>query len=151
MVTVQGAQWGDERFAALDGRAPLEIPDPPAGEAWRRFRWDSITGAVEGLAAAAREHGTPITAAVFPSPSIARRLVRHDWDRWPLDRFCPMLYQGFYLEDVPWIGDGVREGVAALAATDRDVRGGVATPLNAGFYLPSLDPVALAEAVATAR
>ena len=140
-----------ERFAALDGRDPLEIPDPTTDEAWRRFRWDSVTGAVEGLAAAAHEHGKPITAAVFPTPSIARRLVRQDWDRWPLDRFFPMLYQGFYLEDIPWIGDGVREGVAALAATDRDVRGGVATPLNAGLYLPSLDPAALAEAVATAR
>lgn len=30
-----------ERFAALDGRDPLDIADPPADEAWRRFRWDS--------------------------------------------------------------------------------------------------------------
>ena len=30
-----------EQFAALDGRDPLEIPDPPSDEAWRRFRWDS--------------------------------------------------------------------------------------------------------------
>ncbi|WP_419950656.1 Tat pathway signal protein [Candidatus Palauibacter sp.] len=140
-----------EQFAALDGRDPLEIPDPTADEAWRRFRWDSVTGAVRELAAAAHENGKPITAAVFPTPTIARRLVRQDWDQWPLDRFFPMLYQGFYLEDIPWIGDGVREGVAALAATDRDARGGAATPLNAGLYLPSLDPAALAEAIATAR
>lgn len=62
-----------------------------------------------------------------------------------------MLYQSFYLEDIPWIGDGVREGRAALAATDGEVRGGTATPLNAGLYLPSLDPAGLAEAIATAR
>ena len=134
-----------EQFAALDGRDPVEIADPTADEAWRCFRWDSVTGAVRELAAAAHEHGKPITAAVFPTPTIARRLVRQDWDRWPLDRFFPMLYQGFYLEDIPWIGDGVREGVAALRAA------GGATPLNAGLYLPSLDPPALAEAVATAR
>ena len=30
-----------EQFAALDGRDPLDIPDPTADEAWRRFRWDS--------------------------------------------------------------------------------------------------------------
>ncbi len=30
-----------EQFAGLDGRDPLDIPDPPADEAWRRFRWDS--------------------------------------------------------------------------------------------------------------
>ncbi|WP_428276457.1 family 10 glycosylhydrolase [Candidatus Palauibacter sp.] len=140
-----------EQFAALDGRDPLEIPDPPADEAWRRFRWDSVTGVVRELAGAAHEHGKPITAAVFPTPSIARTLVRQDWDRWPLDRFFPMLYQSFYLEDIPWIGEGVREGIAALEAAaptagERDAR-----PLNAGLYLPALDPPALAEAVATAR
>ena len=140
-----------EQFRALDGRDPLEIRDPPADEAWRRFRWDSVTGAVRELAEAAHEQGKPITAAVFPTPSIARTLVRQDWDNWPLDRFFPMLYQSFYFEDIPWIGGGVREGVAALASTAGDVRGGAATPLNAGLYLPALEPPALAEAVATAR
>ena len=130
-----------EQFAALDGRDPLDIADPPADEAWRRFRWDSVTGAVRDLAAAVHERGKPITAAVFPTPAIARRLVRQAWDEWPLDRFFPMLYQGFYLEDIAWIGEGVREGVALLGGT----------PLNAGLYLSSLEPGALAEAVATAR
>ena len=46
---------------------------------------------------------------------------------------------------------GGREGVAA--AGDGRVEGGPrpGTPLNAGLYLPSLDPGDLAEAVATAR
>ena len=168
-----------EQFAALDGRDPLEIPDPPADEVWRRFRWDSVTGAVRDLAAAVHERGKPLTAAVFPTPAIARRLVRQAWDEWPLDRFFPMLYQGFYLEDIAWIGDGVREGVAALGggrvgggvheraaaeggqSVERGVREGEGrrveggprpgTPLNAGLYLPSLEPGDLAEAVATAR
>ena len=133
-----------EQFAALDGRDPLDIPDPPGDEVWRRFRWDSVTGAVRELAEEVHGHGKPISAAVFPTPAIARTLVRQAWDEWPLDRFFPMLYQGFYLEDVAWIGDGVREGVAALAG-----RGG--TPLCAGLYLPSLEPAQLAEAVETAR
>ena len=140
-----------EQFAALDGRDPLEIPDPPSDEAWRRFRWDSVTGAVRELASAVHAHGKPITAAVFPTPTIARTLVRQAWDEWPLDRFFPMLYHSFYLEDIPWIGDGVREGVAALAggAVNGGPRAG--TPLNAGLYLPVLDPAQLAEAVGTAR
>ena len=132
------------KFAALDGRDPLEIPDPPADEAWRRFRWDSVTGAVRELAQAVQDHGKPISAAVFPTPAIARSLVRQAWDEWPLDRFFPMLYQGFYLEDIAWIGDGVREGVAALAGREGQ-------PLCAGLYIPSLDPPQLAEAVETAR
>ncbi len=103
-----------------------------------------MTGAVRELAQAVQDHGKPISAAVFPTPTIARRLVRQAWDEWPLDRFFPMLYQGFYLEDIPWIGDGVRESVAALGA-----RGG--RPLYAGLYLPSLDPAGLAEAVVEAR
>jgi len=130
-----------EQFAALDGRDPLDIADPPADEAWRRFRWDSVTGAVREFARAVHGHGKPITAAVFPTPAIARRLVRQAWDEWPLDRVFPMLYHSFYLEDIDWIGDGVREGVAALGSA----------PLNAGLYLPALDPPQLGAAVAIAR
>jgi len=133
-----------EQFAAVDGRDPLAISDPPADEAWRRFRWESVTGAVRGLSEAVRRHGKPITAAVFPTPAIARTLVRQAWDEWPLDRFFPMLYQGFYLEEIAWIGDGLREGIAAMGGRD-------GTPLCAGLYLPSLHPAQLAQAVETAR
>ena len=100
-----------------------------------------MTGAVREFTAEVHSHGKPITAAVFPTPTIARRLVRQAWDEWPLDRVFPMLYHSFYLEDINWIGDGVREGVAALGST----------PLNAGLYLPALDPPQLAAAVTTAR
>ena len=130
-----------EQFAALDGRDPLDIADPPADQAWRRFRWDSVTGAVRDLASSVRAEGKPITAAVFPTPTVARRLVRQSWDEWPLDRVFPMLYHRFYLEGIDWIGAGVREGVAALEGT----------PLNAGLYLPDLTPKDLALAVAVAR
>ena len=140
-----------EQFANLDGRDPLEISDPPSDEAWRRFRWDSVTGAVRELANEVHSHGKPITAAVFPTPTIARTLVRQSWDEWPLDRFFPMLYHSFYLEGIPWIGDGVREGVTALAGGNVDGGPRPGTPLNAGLYLPVLDPTQLAEAVGTAR
>ncbi|MDE2803931.1 MAG: hypothetical protein OXN18_02175 [Gemmatimonadota bacterium] len=103
-----------------------------------------MTGAVRGLSEAVHRHGKPISAAVFPTPTIARALVRQAWDEWPLDRFFPMLYQGFYLEDIAWIGDGVREGIAAMGGRD-------GKPLCAGLYLPSLDPAQLAQAVETAR
>jgi len=39
-----------ETFASLHNTDPLELPDPPADEAWRRFRWDSVTGLVKVLA-----------------------------------------------------------------------------------------------------
>jgi len=120
-----------EAFNRQTGTDPLTLPDPTAEAAWRRFRWDSVTGLVRRLAAAVRAAGKPVTAAVFPTPTIARRLVRQAWDEWPLDAVFPMAYHGFYHEPVSWIGDAVREGVAALPA---------ATPLYAGLYLPDLTP-----------
>jgi uncharacterized lipoprotein YddW (UPF0748 family) len=126
-----------EAFTRQTGADPLGLPDPTADAAWRRFRWDGVTGLVHRLAAAVRAAGKPVTAAVFPTPAIARRLVRQAWDEWPLDAVFPMAYHGFYHEPVSWIGDAVREGVAALPAT---------TPLYAGLYLPDLAPDDLAAA-----
>jgi len=130
-------------FEALTGRDPFTMPDPTADEEWRQFRWNSVTRAVRELADTVHARNKPITAAVFPTPDIARTLVRQSWDEWPLDRFFPMLYNGFYLEDIPWIGAGVAEGVAALRGSGR--------VLNAGLYLPDLSPEDLGRAVATAR
>ena len=129
------------QFAEVTGRDPMEMADPTRDEEWRRFRWDSVTGAVRRLVESVHAGGKPITAAVFPTPTIARRLVRQAWDEWPLDRYFPMLYNGFYLEDIDWIGKGVQEGVAAIGSV----------PLNTGLYLPDLNPTELADAVAVAR
>jgi hypothetical protein len=75
----------------------------------------------------AHSHKKPITAAVFPTPEIAKRIVRQDWVNWPLDAVCPMIYHGFYSEGVKWIGDAVAEGVSALHGK---------FPLYAGLFLP---------------
>jgi uncharacterized lipoprotein YddW (UPF0748 family) len=129
-------------FVSQGGTDPLEQTDPTTDVGWREFRWHSVTGVVQGLAEEVRSHGKPISAAVFPTPAIARRLVRQEWDRWPLDMVFPMLYHRFYEEPVSWIGTGVAEGVRAL---------GGRFPLYAGLYLPDLDPDALAEAIRGAR
>jgi uncharacterized lipoprotein YddW (UPF0748 family) len=131
-----------ETFAERTGRDPLEIADPTQDVEWREFRCNSVTGLVRALAEAVRAQEKPITAAVFPTPSLARRLVRQAWDRWPLDAFFPMLYHEFYEEEVAWIGDATREGVDALAA---------GVPLYSGLYLPSLSPEDLGGAVRVAR
>ena len=143
-----------EEFASRTGVDPMELPDPTADEEWRRFRWDSVTGLVKVLAEAvhgvhsgpapqdepggtapfrstlrANAPGKPISAAVFPTPAIARRLVRQAWDEWPLDAFFPMLYHEFYEEGLGWIGRGVVEGLA----------GAQGARLFAGLYLPTLN------------
>jgi uncharacterized lipoprotein YddW (UPF0748 family) len=129
-------------FKAQTGLDPMALPDPTANQAWREFRWASVTGLVEVLSRAVRARGKVISAAVFPTPTIARTLVRQAWEMWPLDLVFPMVYHGFYQETVPWIGTAVREGVSALAGRGR---------LYAGLYLPDLPVEVLGRAIAAAK
>lgn len=116
-----------EKYQQQYGADPLTMQHPDQSPSWRKFRYDSITQIVSNMAGVARSHNKPITAAVFPTPEIAKRIVRQDWVNWPLDAVCPMIYHGFYSESVKWIGDAVSEGVKAL-----DGR----FPLYAGLFLP---------------
>lgn len=116
-------------FKKKAGVDPLELPDPTADAAWRQYRYDSVTQLVNRVAEAARQKGKQVTAAVFPSPSLARKLVRQDWPKWNLDAVLPMVYHSFYNETVDWIEPTVKEGVAALPPE---------RPLYAGLYLPDL-------------
>ena len=128
-------------FRRQSGVDPLNVGNPETDADWRRFRWNSVTGLVEDLARAVHGAGKPITAAVFPTPALARQLVRQAWDEWPLDAVFPMTYHRFYKEGIAWIGEAVREGTASLPA---------ARPLYAGLYLPDLPPEELGRAVRTA-
>lgn len=124
-------------FKSQTGIDPLKLDDPASNAAWLQFRYDSITRVVEMLRAVVHGHDRLLTAAIFPTPTIARRLVRQDWDRWPLDAFLPMIYHSFYNEDLAWIEASTREGVMALAGR---------APLYAGLYVPELTPDELARA-----
>jgi uncharacterized lipoprotein YddW (UPF0748 family) len=138
-----------ETFASIHDTDPLELDDPSADEAWRRFRWDSVTGLVRMLADAVHGEGKPITAAVFPTPAIARQLVRQAWDEWPVDAVFPMLYHSFYEEGLEWIGQGVEEGLAAVAAREPPAQS--PKQIYAGLYLPSLSAEERIQAVEIAR
>lgn len=129
-------------FKAQHGKDPLKLKDPSKSREWRQFRYDAVTQLVSGLARTVHARGKAISAAVFPTPTIARTLVRQAWEKWPLDIVFPMLYHSFYREGVEWIGRGAAEGVAALPAS---------VPLIAGLYLPDLPPADLARAVQVAR
>ncbi|MGE5427312.1 MAG: hypothetical protein ACM3O8_05410, partial [Methylococcaceae bacterium] len=69
-------------------------------------------------------------AAVFPTPEVARRIVRQDWTNWNLDAVCPMIYHGFYREKPQWIGTAVAEGIHFLCGR---------FPIYAGIYLPDFN------------
>lgn len=107
-------------------------------EAWKQFRYDTITQVVRELYEEAHTLGTAVTAAVFPTPAIAKKLVRQDWVHWKLDAVMPMVYNGFYKEGVEWVERATREGVTAL-------RGRI--PLYTGLYVPDLPPADLAKAI----
>jgi len=131
-----------ESFRRESGEDPLALPDPPSDPRWRAFREARITSLVNHLAATVRRKGKRLSAAVFPTPAIARKLVRQDWSRWDLDAVFPMIYHRFYDEPIDWIGEAVRAGRAALPPE---------RPLYAGLYLPDLgDPEDFERAVRTA-
>ncbi len=90
-------------------------PDPSQIQAWKQFRYDLITNLVNHLAKEVHAKNKQINAAVFPGPhSIAKKIVRQEWDKWDLDAFFPMNYNDFYLEGTDWIGDVCAESVASL-------------------------------------
>lgn len=131
-----------DKFRAQSGYDPLSLPDPSADLPWREFRWNSITELVTMLSQTVRAHNRQISAAVFPTPTLARMQVRQAWEQWPLDAVFPMTYHKFHNQDIPWIGSAAREGIAAIPPTE---------PLYAGLHLPDLDPNALVQAVNVVR
>ncbi|MBE7178381.1 MAG: family 10 glycosylhydrolase [Mucilaginibacter polytrichastri] len=118
------------KFKAWKNRDITKVQYPDQDLSWRLYRYHAITKIVNSLAKIAHDRKKPITAAVFPTPEVARRLVRQDWTNWNLDGICPMIYHGFYKEDVAWIGDAVEEGIHFLNGR---------FPLYAGLYLPDFN------------
>jgi len=129
-------------FGQQSGLDPSALPDPPANDAWRRFRWDRVTRLVEELSDSVHSLGMPISAAVFATPLLARQMVRQAWDEWPLDAWFPMTYHQMYEEPVPWIGEAARQGRDALGSTAK---------LFPGLYLPHLTPPEFEVAINAAR
>lgn len=114
-------------FKAKTGIDILAEEDPSQVEAWKQYRYDLITSLVNRIAADVHAKGKEIHAAVFPGPnSVARRIVRQEWDKWELDAFYPMNYNDFYLEKPEWVGTVTKEGVDALAGK---------APLYSGLFI----------------
>lgn len=111
------------------GMDPLELDDPQTNETWLRFRLDKLNETVAGIRDTVREQGLDISSAVFPTPEMARNMVRQEWDRWDLDYYFPMVYFNFYEKDVSWIEEVMAENREAIAGHIR---------IFCGLYLPAL-------------
>lgn len=103
------------------------IQYPQESLSWRKYRYDAVTHVVDELTSLAKDHHKAITAAVFPTPDVAKKLVKQDWTNWNLTAVYPMIYHGFYKEPTSWIGTAVQEGLKGLNGK---------FPLYAGLYLP---------------
>ncbi len=101
-------------FQAKTGIDIKSVKDPSQSQEWKQFRYDLITNMVNRLTTMVHSKNKQITAAVFPGPSIAKKLVRQEWDKWETDAFFPMNYNDFYLEGTPWIGSMCKEAVSAV-------------------------------------
>jgi len=117
------------KYKELTGNNLMDIKYPSDSPSWMQYRFDRINSVVNKLADIVHHtYKKKITAAVFPTPFIARRNVRQDWTNWNLDGVCPMIYHGFYNENTSWIESAAQEGVRTLHGK---------FPLYAGLYLPS--------------
>lgn len=103
-----------EEFRKLTGRDPLLEQYPAQDQSWLNFRLDAITKVVRKIHETLAADGKFLSAAVFPGPSMATKMVRQDWGNWPLPAYFPMIYNGFYNEGPEWIGRSVAESVKAV-------------------------------------
>ena len=114
-------------FKAQSGIDISSVEDPSQVEEWKQFRYDLITSIVERLTITVHAKGKQINAAVFPGPhSVAKKLVRQEWDKWSLDAIFPMNYNDFYLEGTDWIGTVTKEAVTST---------GGAVPIFSGLFI----------------
>ncbi len=109
------------------GIDPMDIEDPANDEDWYQFRYDAVVGMVNDyLVPAAKAKNKTITAAVFPN----WESVRQQWHKFDLDAFLPMLYNGFYNEDLAWIGEETKKALDRLNQTK---------PIYSGLFLPHVE------------
>jgi uncharacterized lipoprotein YddW (UPF0748 family) len=116
-------------FKNKTGKDPHTLPDPANEPEWLQFRLDELNKTVWALRDHIRTFKLEATAAVFPTPAMARQMVRQQWDVWDMDAYFPMVYHNFYNQDIVWIEEVMRENMAAIPEGQKVI---------CGLYLPAL-------------
>lgn len=98
-------------FKEKYGYDPREQEDPSTDEKWLQFRCDQITEVANMIADVVHSYGKVMAASPFPTPKMAKKMVRQDWGKWNLDIVFPMVYHNFYTGDVSFISDCTLENV----------------------------------------
>jgi len=118
-----------ETFKEQTGRDPMDDRYPQEDQSWINFRLDAITRVVTAIHNRMASEGKFLSAAVFPGPGMAKKMVRQDWGNWPLKAYFPMIYNGFYNEGPEWIGRSVLESVKAVNGNAK---------IYAGLFFPDI-------------
>jgi uncharacterized lipoprotein YddW (UPF0748 family) len=123
---------------------PRESKNTAIDMEWKNFRLNAIKAIVDDSYEIVKKHNKRLTAAVFPYPEMADHMVRQRWDKWNIDEVYPMIYHGFYNEEVDWIGYATKQGVEDLKGKN--------VGLNTAIYIPPFNSAEeLKEAIVLAK
>jgi uncharacterized lipoprotein YddW (UPF0748 family) len=115
-------------FEKIHNKNPLKSKNTAIDMEWKNFRLNAIKALVDDAYKIVHKHNKKLTAAVFPYPEMADHMVRQRWDKWNIDEVYPMIYHGFYNEEIDWIGYATNQGVADVESEN--------IGLNTGIYIP---------------
>jgi uncharacterized lipoprotein YddW (UPF0748 family) len=118
-----------QAFEKMHHKNPKESNNTSIDMEWKNFRLNAIKSVVDDAYKIVHSHNKKLTAAVFPYPEMADHMVRQRWDKWDIDEVYPMIYHGFYNEEIDWVGYATKQGVTDLE--------GKQTHVNTGVYLPA--------------
>ena len=96
---------------------------------FKLYQRHSVCSVYNELAAEIRRHGLTAACAVFPSPTLAARMVHQDWSLFHADLVLPMAYHSFYNEPATWAADITRK---AMQETEGRI------PMAPGVHLPDI-------------
>ena len=117
-------------FEKVHHKNPKESKNTSIDMEWKQFRLNRIKQVVDEAYEIVHKNDKILTAAVFPYPEMADHMVRQRWDKWNIDEVYPMIYHGFYNEEIDWVGYATAQGV-------RDIKG-TGIQLNTGVFLGSI-------------
>jgi hypothetical protein len=116
-------------FKVKYGIDPLKLSDPLHDTTWWKFRMQVLDTTVIQLRKQIQKAGLTVSAAVFPTPDMSRRMVRQDWDSWHLNYYFPMAYHNFYGKKYRWL--------KAVSETDKKAVGKNGKVFT-GLFVPAL-------------
>ena len=120
-------------FEKMHHKDPRESGNVSIDMEWKQFRLNAVRKVVNEAYDIVHKYNKNLTAAVFPYPEMADHMVRQRWDKWNINEVYPMIYHGFYNEEVDWIGFATKQGVEDVK--DRGIG------INTGIFVPDFKSV----------